>query len=33
MTITNYDRVCYYRGKMRAYEYSKEIVKAGGIDE
>lgn len=29
----DYDRVCYYRGKMRAYEYSKEIVKAGGIDD
>lgn len=23
------DEYCYYRGKMRGFEYSKEIVKAG----
>ena len=25
--------VIYFRGIMRGYEYSKDIVKAGGIDE
>ena len=27
------NQIIYRRGKMRGFEYSKEIVKAGGIDD
>lgn len=28
-----YPNECYYRGLMRGYEYSRDIVKVGGLDE
>ena len=28
---TPFRYICYYKGMMRGYEYSKDIVKAGGV--
>ena len=30
---TPFRYICYYKGMMRGYEYSRDLVKAGGIDE
>ena len=30
---TPYKYICYYKGLMRGYEYSRDLVKVGGIDE
>ena len=30
---TPFRYICYYKGIMRGYEYSIDVIKAGGIDE